>query len=161
MGLFRKKRTSSQVEIRRAADDDLDAIVVLLAELVTATVPRKRRPKYLEAVRADQKKRFRDPDTVWFVATRAGTIVGCARADIRTGHPLLAYLEDRQFGYLFGVFVAADERGQGTGSRLLGACESWLKGRGVKWVFLHSAPEAVGFYSAVGYDPSFEFARRL
>ncbi|HVO30669.1 MAG TPA: GNAT family N-acetyltransferase [bacterium] len=159
--LFRKRTIAREVEIRRAAEDELDEIVALLAELVASQVPRKKRPQYIAAVREDQARRLRDRDTAWFVAHRGETLVGCARADIKSGHPLLAYLDESRYGYLFGVFVADETRHRGVGARLVAACEGWLKERGVKWVFLHSSPEAVGFYSAVGYDPSFEFARRL
>ena len=47
------------------------------------------------------------------------------------------------------------------GARLLEACQSWLKARGAKWAFLHSSTEALGFYRAEGYEPSFEFAKKL
>ncbi len=161
MKIFKRKSATPGIEIRRAAHDELDAIVSLLAELVTAQVPRRKRAKYLQAVREDQVRRLDDDDTAWFVANRGGDLVGCARADLRRDHPLLAYLEDPGYGYLFGVFVREDERGRGTGARLVTACEAWLKSRGAKWAFLHSAPEALGFYRAEGYEPSFEFAKKL
>jgi GNAT superfamily N-acetyltransferase len=159
--IFRRKAVHPEALIRRADRAELDDIVGLLAELVTAQVPRRKRARYLDAVRADQARRVGDPDTAWFVAERDSTLVGCARADLRHEHPLLAYLDDPGHGYLFGVFVHADERGHGTGARLLAACESWLKSRGARWAFLHSSTEALGFYRAEGYEPSFEFAKKL
>lgn len=162
MKIFRRKEEPlAPIVIRRAAEDDLDVIVDLLAELVTLQVPRRRRARYLRSVRADQAKRLTDPDTAWFVANRGPELVGCARADLQPHHPLLDYLDDTGYGYLFGVFVRADERGRGTGAKLVAACESWLRGRGARWAFLHSAPEALGFYRAEGYEPSFEFAKKL
>lgn len=161
MKIFKRKSVVPGIEIRRAAHDELDAIVSLLTELVTAQVPRRKRAKYLQAVREDQARRLDDADTAWFVANRGGDLAGCARADLRSDHPLLAYLEDPRYGYVFGVFVRKDERGRGTGARLVTACEGWLKSRGAKWAFLHSAPEALGFYRAEGYEPSFECAKKL
>src|SRR4051812_30587460 len=163
VGIFRKKKAApdAAISIRRAAEDDLDEIVKLLAELVANQVPRRRRARYLRSVRADQQKRMSDPDTAWFVANRGTDLVGCARADLQSHHPLLAYLDDTGCGYLFGVFVREDERAKGTGAKLVASCESWLRGRGARWAFLHSAPEALGFYRAEGYEPSFEFAKKL
>ena len=162
MKIFRRNAPrSGTLEVRRASLDELDPIVDMLEELVTATVPRRKRAKYLAAVRQDQARRLEDPDTAWLVAHRAGELVGCARADLRRDHPLLAYLDDPGYGYLFGVFVKDGERGRGTGARLVKACEAWLKSRGARWAVLHSAPEALGFYRAEGYEPSFEFAKRL
>ena len=163
MKIFRRKEKMplASIAIRRAAEDDLDEIVALLTELVTAQVPRRRRARYLRAVRQDQAKRLTDPDTAWFVANRGEDLVACARADLQPHHPLLAYLDEPGYGYLFGVFVREDERARGTGAKLVAACESWLRGRGARWAFLHSAPEALGFYRAEGYEPSFEFAKKL
>jgi GNAT superfamily N-acetyltransferase len=164
MRLFGRKRPLTPrgaAEIRRAGPDELEPIVELLAGLVAAQVPRRKRARYLDAVREEQRRRLDDPDTVWFVANRGADLVGCARVDIRREHPLLAYLDKSEFGYLFGVFVTAPERGRGTGAKLVAACEAWLRTRGIRWAILHSAPDAIGFYEAEGYEPSLEFAKKL
>ena len=106
-----------------------------------------------------------DPDAVWYVAERVvdgeKQLVGCARATLHHEHPLLAYLEKRDYGYVFGVFVTKSERRTGTGARLMQKCEQWLRGRGARWAFLHSTVDGIPFYEALGYEPSLEFGKRL
>ena len=102
-----------------------------------------------------------EPSAAWFVAERAGEVVGCARVHVRSEHPLLEYLDRREAGYVFGVFVRGGERRGGAGRALLARCEKWLQARGVRWVFLHSTTAAVGFYEALGFEATLEFAKKL
>lgn len=166
MGLFRRKappRPSAEpkLEIRTAGTRDLEAIVGLLEELVRDRVPRGGKARYLRSIREEQRLKLVDSSCAWFVATRGEKIVGCARVTIHPEHPLLAYLERRDYGYVYGLFVVADERGRGAGKMLMAACEGWLKKRGVKWLFLHSTPEAMEFYEERGYEPCLEYGKRL
>lgn len=152
------------MELREASTRDLEGILVLLQELVADKVPRGARARYLKTMREEQRRMLLDPDAVWFVAERkggGGDLLGCARATIHREHPLLAYLERRDYGYVFGVFVRKDERRAGTGRRLLAKCEAWLRQRGARWVFLHSTVDGIPFYEALGYEPSLEFGKRL
>src|SRR2546430_1723577 len=162
MALFRRKNTDSRpkVLVREADTRDLEAIVALLVELVADRVPRRGRAAYLEAVRAEQREKLLDPDAVWFVAARGEELVGCARVHLEKWHPMLAYLEQQRNGYLYGVFVKATERRAGAGRMLLARCETWLRAHGVRYAFLHSTPEAIPFYEAVGYEPCLEFAKK-
>lgn len=144
---------------------DLEGILVLLQELVADKVPRSARKRYLKTMREEQRRMLLDPDAVWFVAERIvegeKVLLGCARATLHHDHPLLAYLEKRDYGYVFGVFVTKGERRTGTGGRLMSKCEAWLRARGARWAFLHSTVDGIPFYEALGYEPSLEFGKRL
>ena len=157
----RKAKPSRRVAIREASGKDLDTIVHMLDALVADKVPRRSRKRYLQTVRREQSQLLIDPSALWLIAERSGEPVGCARATLHHEHPLLAYLPDRDYGYIYGVFVTADERRTGTGRQLLQKCEQWLRAKGARWVFLHSTFEAIPFYEAVGYEPSLEFGKRL
>ena len=174
MAWFGRKaaKPSPRVELREANTRDLDEIVAMLRELVADKVPRRARTRYMKTMREEQRRMLLDPNAVWFVAERrvpvrsrdgktAARLVGCARATVHPTHPLLAYLEKRDYGYVFGVFVRPDDRRSGVGRRLLAKCESWLRERGAKWVFLHSTVPGIPFYEALGYEPSLEFGKRL
>ena len=164
MAWFRRKKTvakSPRTEIRVADTRDLEAIVSMLEELVADKIPRRARARYLKTMREEQKRMLLEPTAVWFVAQREKVLVGCARATVHEQHPLLAYLERRDYGYVFGVFVKKSERRTGTGKKLLGRCESWLRERGARWAFLHSTIDGIPFYEALDYEPSLEFGKRL
>jgi len=162
---FRRKKKAvarhPRVDIRVADTRDLEAIVSMLEELVADKVPRRARNRYVKTMREEQKRMLLEPTAVWFVAQREGALVGCARATVHEQHPLLAYLEKRDYGYVFGVFVKKDERRTGTGKKLLAKCESWLREKGARWSFLHSTIDGIPFYEALGYEPSLEFGKRL
>ena len=164
MAWFRRKKSNARtprIEIRVADTRDLGAIVHMLELLVADKVPRRARARYLKTMREEQKRMLLEPTAVWYVAQREGVLVGCARATIHELHPLLAYLERRDYGYVFGVFVNKDERRTGTGKKLLAKCESWLREKGARWAFLHSTIDGIPFYEALGYEPSLEFGKRL
>ena len=161
--LFRRRgpATRAAVAVRAADTRDLDEICAMLEELVADKLPRRSRKGYLAAIREEQRRMLLEPDAAWFVAERGGAIVGCARVNVRAGHPLLEYLDRRDAGYVFGVFVRGGDRRDGAGRALLARCEKWLVARGVRWVFLHSTPPAMGFYETLGYEATLEFAKKL
>jgi GNAT superfamily N-acetyltransferase len=166
---FRRKKATAKaaprIEIRIADTRDLDDIVDMLELLVADKVPRRARTRYLKTMREEQRRMLLDPKAVWYVAERnrpeGKVLVGCARATVHEQHPLLAYLEKRDYGYMFGVFVKTEARRTGTGKRLVQKCESWLRERGAKWVFLHSTVDGIPFYEALSYEPSLEFGKHL
>jgi len=162
--LFRRRRPAARaaaVAVRAADTRDLDEICAMLEELVADKLPRRSRRGYLASIREEQRRMLLDPDAAWFVAERDGRVVGCARVNVRAGHPLLEYLDRRDAGYLFGVFVRGGERRGGAGRALVARCEKWLAGRGVRWLFLHSTPAALGFYETLGYEATLELAKKL
>lgn len=154
-----------KIEIRVADTRDLDEILAMLVLLVADKVPRGARKRYHKTMREEQKRMLLEPKAVWFVAERVTPegrhMIGCARATLHEMHPLLAYLERRDYGYVFGVYVRKEGRRLGTGKKLLAKCESWLKERGARWVFLHSTVDGIPFYEALDYEPSLEFGKRL
>lgn len=169
MAWFRRKKgtpkSAPHTEIRVADTRDLNGIVAMLELLVADKIPRRSRARYLKTMRDEQKRMLLDPKAVWYVAERNApqgkVLVGCARATVHEQHPLLAYLEKREYGYVFGVFVRQEARRTGTGKKLLKKCESWLRERGAKWVFLHSTVDGIPFYEALSYEPSLEFGKHL
>ena len=170
MAWFRRKKSAQKsagpkIEIRVADTRDLDAIVAMLELLVADKVPRGSKKRYLKTMREEQKRMLLEPKAVWYVAERVTPegrqMLGCARATLHEMHPLLAYLERRDYGYVFGVFVRKEGRRLGTGRRLLEKCEAWVKERGARWVFLHSTVDGIPFYESLDYEPSLEFGKRL
>lgn len=164
MAWFRRKKTNAKaprIAIRVADTRDLEAIVEMLELLVADKVPRRARARYVKTMREEQTRMLLEPTAVWYVAEREGTLVGCSRATVHKQHPLLAYLERRDYGYVFGVFVRKEERRTGAGKRLMKSCETWLREHGARWAFLHSTIDGIPFYEALGYEPSLEFGKRL
>ena len=147
--------------IREADSRDLDGICACLNELVADRVPRRGKARYLQSIRDEQREMLIDPKAAWFVAARGEDVIGCARVDIHQGHPLLAYLDRHDYGYVFGLFVREEERSSGTGERLLARCEQWIKAHGARYMFLHSTPEAIRFYEKMNLDACLEFGKKL
>lgn len=147
--------------MRLATGADLDAIMRLLEAFVADRTPRRGRARYLQAIRAEQARLLEDRDTSWFVAERNEVVVGCARAKLEQDHALLAYLDRKTYGYVFGLYVVPDARSAGIGRQLVSRCETWLRARGAKYCFLHSIPDAVAFYEEQGYEPTFELGKKL
>ena len=64
--------------------------------------------------------------------------------------------DDGHRGWLYYLAVAPSHRGCGLARLLVAAAEEWLRGRGVPKVQLmvRTGNDAVGFYAALGYEPS-------
>lgn len=56
------------------------------------------------------------------------------------------------------VAIVEAERGRGLGRRMAEACEAEARALGIHTLYVNSAPEAVGYYEATGWEP-YEWSR--
>jgi GNAT superfamily N-acetyltransferase len=103
---------------------------------------------------------LRDPSVLFWLAEEAG------------GRPigmLLCYVQRRRAAgawaelSLHEIGIDLDWRRRGVGRALLDAMHRWMVGHGVRDVWVPSAPTAVGFYRACGFetDDSVLLSRRV
>lgn len=143
----------SEVAIREAREEDLEAIVRLHADDALSGRgdgwSEQARPAYLAAFRAIAAS----PDNVLFVATRAGDVVGTFQVTLIPG--IAGHGRTRL--KIGGVQVRADLRGQGIGARMIAAAEAFGLERGAVQAELTSNErrgDAHRFYARLGYAPS-------
>jgi GNAT superfamily N-acetyltransferase len=92
-----------------------------------------------------------------FVAERAGRVVGtacCQRSEPRA--PAVMEPLVRRHGYIWGVYVVADERRAGLGRRLTKACVEALRAIGCTHALLHAAAPGRGVYERLGFEATHE-----
>ncbi|MEZ3145260.1 GNAT family N-acetyltransferase [Halobaculum sp. MBLA0143] len=118
------------MQIRTAAEDDIDAIRALARESTAASYGHALSESVIhEAVGswyapADMAEEMSDDDAVYIVADDDGEIVGYVQS---------YYVERRDpVGEIDWLHVAPDARGRGVGRDLLTRCERELRGRGVE-----------------------------
>lgn len=127
----------SSVEIRPAADHELDAVEALwrACDLVVSYNPPAHDMAFCRA----------SPNSELFVAVAAdGAVVASAMA----GH-------DGHRGWLYYVAVDPATRGEGLGRDIVGHAEGWLKSLGVRKInlMIRETNTAVrAFYERIGYD---------
>jgi GNAT superfamily N-acetyltransferase len=143
------------VTFRRAASDDLPAIVALLADdpigsgRESAGTPLN--PRYVEAFSAID----RDPNQLLAVSDRDGRMIGVLQISFIPG------LTGRGMwrGQIEGVRIAAGERGGGIGRAMLEWAIEECRQRGCGMVQLTSDKRRVdahGFYEALGFRATHE-----
>jgi ribosomal protein S18 acetylase RimI-like enzyme len=93
---------------------------------------------------------LRDPSVLFWLAEEAeGRAIGM----------LLCYVQRRRSGdawaelSLYEIGIDVDWRRRGVGRALLDAMHRWMGAHGVREVWVPSAPGAVGFYRACGFEP--------
>ena len=130
----------SELTIRRARAGDVERIAELNGTLgypISAAIIAER----LERVLAIERH-------IVLVAEIAGQVVGWVHgAEEET-------LAVGTLGEIWGLVVAADQRGRGVGRRLTEAIEEWGRKRGLTRISLRSnviRPESHAFYERVGY----------
>ena len=73
---------------------------------------------------------LKSEESACFLAYEAGVPVGFAQCQLRRDY--VEGTDSSPVGYLEGIYVAEDCRGQGIARALLAACESWAKARGCR-----------------------------
>lgn len=92
-----------------------------------------------------------------FIAELAGKDVGSAACQLFSGpYPMGFQVDKRQYGYIWGVYVAPDYRGQGIAKALTQACVAYLKDIACTKVLLHASPMGKPVYEKLGFEPSNE-----
>jgi ribosomal protein S18 acetylase RimI-like enzyme len=89
----------------------------------------------------------------FFIAERAGRCVGAACCQLFAGlYPAILRQDVRCYGYIWGVYVAPEERRQGLGQLLTETCVQALRARGCTHALLHAAPPGRGIYERLGFQ---------
>jgi ribosomal protein S18 acetylase RimI-like enzyme len=141
------------VAFRRARQDDVPAIVALIADdaigrlrEIGGTVPDR---QYGDAFAAIEK----DPNQFLAVAELAGQVVGCLQLTFIPGLSLRGTWR----GQIEAVRIAASHRGAGLGTRLLAWAVAMCRERGCGMVQLTSDKrrvDAIRFYERMGFQAS-------
>ena len=108
--------------IRKAEIRDLAILAELACRLWPHHTPAEMREEFGQTI---QK-----PDGVCFLAFVREAAVGFAQCQLRRDY--VEGTDSSPVGYLEGIYVAEDCRGQGIARALLAACESWAKARGCR-----------------------------
>jgi GNAT superfamily N-acetyltransferase len=143
---------SDELVMRRAREDDLPAIVVMLAQdqighADDADLPLD--PAYLEAFRAIDAS----PDQLLMVAEFEGRIVGTMQLTFIPG----LLMRGAWRGQIEAVRIDSSVRGQGLGSRMIEWAVERCRERGCKLVQLTSnnaRTDAHRFYERLGWSKS-------
>jgi RimJ/RimL family protein N-acetyltransferase len=137
--------TATQVVVRPAREQDLDAIVELFVEVAAegrwigteVPVDRDRRRRHLAEALQDER-------AVELVADAGGRVVGQLGMDLA------------RYGVAdLGMLVSAGWRGRGVGSALLAAGIEWARGAGAHKVSLQVWPHntaAIALYEKFGFQ---------
>jgi ribosomal protein S18 acetylase RimI-like enzyme len=140
---------------RRAASDDLEAIVALLADDPIGRT-RESAGQGLDRGYADAFAAIgRDPNQLLAVAERVGKVIGCLQLSFIPGLTRRGMWR----GQIEGVRIAGSERGTGIGRAMLLWAIEECRGRGCGLVQLTSdkrRTEAHGFYEARGFRATHE-----
>lgn len=90
-----------------------------------------------------------------FVAEVEGAIIGSAGGQRYSGlYPLILSPQNRQYGYIWGVYVESAYCHRGIATRLTQLVIEHLKNMGCTKAVLNAAPKARSLYSALGFCPS-------
>jgi ribosomal protein S18 acetylase RimI-like enzyme len=145
----------SEPLFRRAGAADLPAIVAMLADDALGQAREMARvpldPRYVDAFDAIE----RDPNQLLVVAESDGTVVGCLQLSFIPGLSRLGMWR----GQIESVRIAAAQRGGGLGRAMFEWAFAECRKRGCGLVQLttdKTRPEALGFYTALGFVASHE-----
>lgn len=108
--------------IRRASMQDVDTLTALTLELW---------PHHIDCEMKDELSQLLGKkDAAFFLAYSESAAVGFAQCQLR--HDYVEGTESSPVGYLEGIYVQRDHRGQGIARKLLAACENWAKTQGCR-----------------------------
>ncbi|MFJ6788621.1 GNAT family N-acetyltransferase [Streptomyces angustmyceticus] len=141
----------SDIEIRRATETDLPAIVAMLADDPLGAT--RESPDDLAPYRVAFEKLAADPQQHQIVAVRAGRTVGTLQLTVIPG----LSRRGASRAIIEGVRVHSDERGSGLGSRLIEWAVAESRTLGCQMVQLTSDAtriDAHRFYEHLGFEAS-------
>ena len=108
--------------IQRATEHDTEVLAGLALLLWDNHDVAELREEFAEILKSEE--------SACFLAYEAGVPVGFAQCQLRRDY--VEGTDSSPVGYLEGIYVAEDCRGQGIARALLAACESWAKARGCR-----------------------------
>lgn len=89
----------------------------------------------------------------FFIAERESRCVGAAACQLFGGlYPAILRRPVRCYGYIWGVYVAPEERRRGLGKQLTETCVQALRAQGCTHALLHAAPPGRGIYERLGFQ---------
>jgi len=149
---------TEEVRIRRAAEQDREAIGQLWLELMTHHAGLDPDAFCLADDALAQwyeifEGRMADENCLLLVAEVGGQVVGFIKGSVREENPLLA---PGSYGYLGETSVTARYQRQGVGRRLYEALAAWFRERGISEVRLQVSaynPVSDAFWRAMGFSP--------
>lgn len=106
--------------IIKATLSDAETIAGLAVRMWTKHTPQE--------LAADFSALLQKPDAAVFLYTVQGRAVGFAQCQLR--HDYVEGTDSSPVGYLEGIFVETEHRGQGCARALLAACEQWAESCG-------------------------------
>ena len=138
--------------IRHAEIRDAERVAQLMTELGYPTT--------MEAMRDRLGAIVADPNYATFVADTGASVVGVAGATLGK-----YYENDGVYCQLLVLAVSSTARGQGTGTRLVGAVEGWADSQGARAIVVNSAlhrGDAHRFYERRQYARTgYRFVKQL
>lgn len=108
--------------IRKAQQSDIEALAAMALELWSGHDREELAAEFAETVKRE--------DAAFFLCFDGETAVGFAQCGLRRDY--VEGTSSSPVGYLEGIYVAENSRGQGIAKRLLTACESWARERGCR-----------------------------
>ncbi|MFJ9849183.1 GNAT family N-acetyltransferase [Streptomyces sp. NPDC101150] len=141
----------SDIEIRRATEADLPAIIAMLADDPLGAA--RESPDDLTPYRAAYEAIAADPQQHLVVAVRAGRTIGTLQLTVIPGLSRRGAARS----IIEGVRIHADERGGGLGTRLIDWAVEESRARGCSLVQLTSDAtriDAHRFYERLGFEAS-------
>jgi len=135
------------LRIRTATQADLES----LARLFDGYRVFYEQSSNLEAAKAFLEERFREKDSIIFVAEQNGALVGFTQL-----YPTFSSVSMERFYILNDLFVLPVCRGQGIGAFLLRHAQAFTKSHGYKGLALETATDnpAQALYERLGWEKS-------
>jgi len=149
---------TDEVQIRRAAEQDREAVGQLWLELMTHHAGLDPDAFCLADDALAQwyeifEGRMADENCLLLVAEAGGQVVGFIKGTIGEDGPVLAR---RPHGYVGEISVTARDQRHGVGRRLYEELIAWFRERGLSQVRLHISaynPVSDAFWRAMGFSP--------
>jgi ribosomal protein S18 acetylase RimI-like enzyme len=143
------------VNVRRAAPNDVPALVALFQELDRMQQDWRvftPRPGFYDQIAERYRAAMDDPEAVVLVAEADEEIVGMAYGEVRVP----SRFSDERALELSGVVVRGGYRGRGVGRELVAEAGRVAQERGIPWIELKTfAPNqgAMAFWDGLGFTP--------
>ena len=152
----------AEVQIRRAAADDVEALLDLWEELMRYHARLDRRFR----ATVDAREPFRETLEQWMadeskqvlVAESEGKMIGYTIGHLAENPPIF---ELRHYGHVSDICVAPEWRRKGIGRKLFGALRNWFRQHGLSVLQLSVAarnPVSQAFWRQMGFE---EFTHKM